>query len=178
MIDFKKIPREKGFYLAGFADGEGSFMVIARKRNDYRIPWKISVCFNISQKDRVILSQFKRYLQCGTLRMRKDGIWYYEVNNFRSIVENVIPFFEKFKFLSAKKKNDFRIFKQIVEIMKTNQHLTYDGIQKIIALRRKLNKDCKKERYSEEEILKNMEKENGILRDHTPGILGSEKDAA
>jgi len=112
MLNFKKIPREKGYYLAGFADGEGSFMVVVRKREDYKIPWKISVCFNVSQKDRVILSQFKRYLQCGTLRMREDGIWYYEVNNFRAIVENVIPFFEKYRFLSSKKKNDFRIFKQ------------------------------------------------------------------
>jgi len=60
MIDLKKIPREKGYYLAGFADGEGSFMVVVRKRDDYKIPWKISVCFNVSQKDRVILTLFIR----------------------------------------------------------------------------------------------------------------------
>lgn len=178
MIDFKKIPREKGFYLAGFADGEGSFMVIVRKRDDYKMGWKISVSFNVAQKDKVILSQFKRYLQCGTLRMREDGIWYYEVNNFRSIVENVIPFFEKFRFLSAKKKNDFRIFKKIVELIKNNEHLTPQGIQKILSLRAKLNKDCKKEKYKEEEVLERIEKEKGILRDHTSGILGSKENAA
>lgn len=160
MINFKKIPREKGYYLAGFADGEGSFMVVVRKREDYKLSWKISVCFNISQKDKVILTQFKRYLQCGTLRKRPDGVWYYEVDNLRAIVENVIPFFEKFRFLSAKKKNDFRIFKKIVEIIKNNEHLTPQGIQKILSLRSKLNKDCKKEKYTTDEILKNLEKEN------------------
>lgn len=161
MIDFKKIPREKGYYLAGFADGEGSFIVSVRKRKDYKIGWKISVCFNVSQKDRVILSQFKRYLQCGSLRMREDGVWYYEVNNFRSIVENVIPFFEKFGFLSSKKKNDFRVFKQIVELIKNNEHLTHNGIQKILSLRAKLNKNSKKEKYKKDEILKNIEKGKG-----------------
>ena len=140
MIDLKKVPIEKGYYLAGFADGQGSFIVSVQKRQDYKTGWKISVCFNVSQKDRVILSQFKRYLQCGSLRMREDGIWNYEVNNFRSIVENVIPFFEKFKFLSSKKKNDFRIFKQIVKLIKNNEHLTENGIQKILSLCTKLNK--------------------------------------
>jgi len=161
MIDLKKIPREKGYYLAGFVDGEGSFMVVVRKRDDYKIPWKISVCFNVSQKDRVILTLFKRYLQCGTLRMREDGIWYYEVNNLRAIVENVIPFFEKFRFLSSKKKNDFRVFKQIVKILENNEHLTEDGIKKILSLRKKLNKNCKKTKYGEEEIMKYMERKRG-----------------
>jgi hypothetical protein len=45
------VPIELGNYLAGFADGEGSFNVSFRKRNDYRLPWKISLCFNISQSE-------------------------------------------------------------------------------------------------------------------------------
>lgn len=60
--------RELGYYLAGFTDGEGSFNVVFRPRKDYKMPWKVSLCFNISQKDKVILSLFKRYLGCGTLR--------------------------------------------------------------------------------------------------------------
>ena len=88
-----------GYYLAGFADGEGSFNVSFRKRQDYKNPWKISLCFNISQKDKVILALYKRYLGCGTLRSRPDGVWYYEVNNFNAICEKVIPFFTRFNFL-------------------------------------------------------------------------------
>ena len=102
-----RVPAEIGYYLAGFSDGEGSFNVSFRPRPDYSIPWKVSLSFNVSQKDRVILALFKRHLGCGTLRSRPDGVWYFEVTNLMAIVENVIPFFERFPFLSAKKKRDF-----------------------------------------------------------------------
>ena len=104
MLKVDEIPNRIGYYLAGFTDEEGSFNVSFRKRKDYQMPWKISLCFNVSQRDKVILSLFKRHLKCGTLRNRDDGVWYYEVNNFNAIINHVIPFFKKFGFLSAKKK--------------------------------------------------------------------------
>jgi len=98
----EKIPDHIGYYLAGFTDGEGSFNLSFRKRNDYFMPWKVSLCFNISQRDKTVLLLFKQYLRCGTLRSRKDGVWYYEVNDFNAIMNNVIPFFDQFGFLSKK----------------------------------------------------------------------------
>src|SRR5437016_5426564 len=92
MLNVREIPPNIGHYLAGFTDGEGSFNVSFRPRDDYKAPWKISLCFNISQRDPVILALFKRHLGCGTMRQRHDGVWYYEVNNLTAIVENVIPF--------------------------------------------------------------------------------------
>ena len=153
MPDFKTVPHHIGYYLAGFADGEGSFNISFRPRPDYQIPWKVSACFNISQKDEVILALYKHHLKCGTMRARPDGIWYYEVNNLNAIVENVIPFFKQFGFLSAKKKNDFRIFQQIISMMKNDEHLTKDGIKKILQLRNQMN-DGGKRKYSDEEIIK------------------------
>ena len=139
MIRLEKIPPSIGCYLAGFADGEGSFNVSFRPRNDYAITWKVSACFNISQKDEVMLALCKRYLQCGTLRSRPDGVWYYEVNNMDALVENVIPFFRKFNFLSAKKKRDFSKFQQIVELIRCNEHLDEKGIRKILEIRKDMN---------------------------------------
>src|SRR5437588_2424054 len=107
MLNAREIPPNIGHYLAGFTDGEGSFNLSFRPRDDHKAPWKVSLCFNISQRDPVVLALFKRHLQCGTMRQRHDGVWYYEVNNLIPIVENVIPFFERFGFLSAKKKRDF-----------------------------------------------------------------------
>lgn len=158
-LDVKKIPLHIGYYFAGFTDGEGSFNVSFRRRSDYKTKWKISPCFNVSQRDKVILTLFKRYLKCGTLRQRKDGVWYYEVNNFNAIVENVIPFFEHFHFLSAKKKRDFSRFKKIVRLMQEDQHLTNEGIQKILAIREKMNDGgAKRRRYSGEMILTSISK--------------------
>lgn len=147
-----KVPMDIGYYLAGFTDGEGSFNVSFRPRPDYVVSWKVSLSFNVSQKDKVILTLFKRYLGCGTLRGRPDGVWYYEVTNLNAIVENVIPFFERFGFLSAKKKRDFAKFKQIVVLMKSKTHLTANGIREILEIRNDMN-DGGKRRYAHEEIL-------------------------
>ena len=150
----KQVSPQIGYYLASFADGEGSFNVSFRKRKDYSQPWKISLCFNVSQKDKVILALFKRHLKCGTMRSRDDGVWYYEVNNFTSIVENVIPFFRHFSFLSAKKKRDFSKFMQLAEIIKSHRHLTEEGVAEILKIRRDMNDgDVGKRKFSDEEIM-------------------------
>ena len=107
---------------------------------------------NVSQRDPVILSLFKRHLQCGTMRQRQDGLWYYEVNNLRPIVENVIPFFKKFRFLSAKKKRDFSKFECLAELFQRSRHLTRAGIEEILAIRRTMN-DGGNRRYSDDDIL-------------------------
>ena len=148
----QRVPEPIGYYLAGFTDGEGSFNLSFRPRNDYQAPWKISLCFNISQKDRVILALFKRYLGCGTIRGRPDGVWYYEVNNLKAIQETVIPFFRKYAFLSAKKKRDFSKFCQLAKLLGNNQHLDEEGIKQILEIRREMN-DGGKRKYSEQEIL-------------------------
>ena len=99
-------------------------MIVARKRPDYQAGWKISLCFNVAQRESYILSQFKKHLGCGTLRQRPDGVCYYEVNNFNAIIENVIPFFERFNFLSQNKKKQFAIFVKAAKIIQTREHLT------------------------------------------------------
>ena len=145
-----------GWYLAGFTDGEGSFNVSFRPREDYAMPWKVSLCFNVSQRDEVILSLFKRHLGCGTMRQRHDGVWYYEVNNLVPIIENVIPFFDRFGFLSAKKKRDFAKFKQLAYLMRDGLHLTREGMEEARRIRGEMN-DGGKRRYADREILERFE---------------------
>lgn len=152
-FDPNKTPTELGYYLAGFADGEGSFNVSFRKRKDYKQPWKISLCFNVSQRDKVILSLFKKHLECGTLRQRKDGVWYFEVNNLKAIQRNVIPFFRKYRFLSSKKKRDFSKFIELEKLISEGRHLTILGIKEILSIRNTMN-DGGKRKYSEQDILK------------------------
>ncbi len=155
-----QVPPDIGHYLAGFADGEGSFNVVFRPREDYRMPWKVSLCFNVSQRDKVILSLFKRHLGCGTIRQRQDGVWYYEVNNQRAILENVIPFFERFRFLSAKKKRDFAKFKKIARLIVEEQHLDQAGIRQILAIRAGMNDGgAGRRKYSDEDILSRFSSE-------------------
>ncbi len=169
MLKVRSVEPKVGWYLAGFTDGEGSFNVALRPRDDCQVPWKVSLCFNVSQRDRVILALFKKHLACGTMRQRKDGVWYYEVNNLTSIVENVIPFFNRFGFLSAKKKRDFSKFKQLAKLMQAGDHLTRTGIEQVLEIRRDMD-DGGKRRYTDEEILARIgaSEDSRIPRDHMP----------
>lgn len=146
------VPSHIGWYIAGFVDGDGSFNVSFRRRNDYRQPWKVSLCLNVSQKDRAILAWLKRHLGCGTIRYRSDGVWFYEVNNFNAICDTIIPFFEQFSFFSEKKKKEFSKFKQIAELVKHGAHRTAEGIRRILELRKDMNAGGKR-KYSDQEIM-------------------------
>lgn len=144
-----------GNYISGFTDGEGSFNVSLKKRKDYKNDWKLSPSFNISQKDRVILAFFKKELNCGTLRERKDGVVYYEVTNIEMLQKRIIPFFKKFNFLSANKKKNFYIFANIVDLIYKREHLNINGFRKILELRENLNLGIGRTRkYNIQDVIK------------------------
>jgi len=140
-----------GYYLSGFTDGEGSFNISTIRRKDYKNGWKISLSFNVSQKDDTIPKLFKNYLNCGKIRYRRDGICYFEVRKIKDIKEKVIPFFKHFPLLS-KKKNVFKIFCQTVKIIYDKNHLDKKGIKSILLLRDKIVVN-RKRKFSNELIL-------------------------
>lgn len=134
-----KIPLEWGNYLAGFTDGEGSFNVSLRKREDHLMKWQVVLTFNVSQKESYILAQLKKYLGCGRIQQRQDGLHMYVCSNPLSIQERIIPFFRKFILRSQQKKKNFSIFCQIAEKVFRKEHLTSQGLEEIIQLREGLN---------------------------------------
>ena len=161
----KNIPVDIGNYIAGFTDGEGSFNVSIKKRLDYKESWKLTASFNISQKDRVILAWIKHILGCGTLRERKDGVVYYEVTNISSLHDVIIPFFRVYGFRSAYKKNNFRIFSEIVSIMHAGEHNTTEGFRKVLELREKRNPGIRRKRkYTLLNVVKREESSETIRK--------------
>jgi hypothetical protein len=178
VLDVSQVPLDIGHYLAGFTDGEGSFNVSFRKRRDYAMPWKVSLCFNVSQRDQTVLNVFREQLKCGTMRTRADGVWYYEVNTFTAIVENVIPFFDRFGFLSAKKRRDFAKFKQIARLIQGGRHLSKEGIDEILAIRRDMNDGgAMRRKYSDDSIIELFEiRESSETARWAPEILNPADD--
>ncbi len=151
----KQIPIPIGHYLSGFADGEGSFNVSLRKRIDHNMGWQIVLTFNVAQRDKTVLALFKHHLGCGRLQERYDGVGYYVVTNYVSIEDRVIPFFDRFPFLSASKKKNFSIFRKISKLMAEGKHLTSDGMKEIVELRERLNEGKgRKRKYSIEDYQK------------------------
>ena len=155
-----KIPTEWGNYLVGFTDGEGSFNVSLRKREDHQMKWQVVLTFNVSQKESYILSQFKKYLGCGRIQQRQDGLHMYVCSNPLSIQERIIPFFRKFNFRSQQKKKKFSIFCQIAGKVFKKEHLTPEGLEEIIQLREELNEGKGRKRKYEYSDFQKSQKEN------------------
>ena len=149
----KKIPLEIGYYLAGFTDGEGSFDLSIRKGEGYRYGWQLGLSFNVSQRDETNLFLLKKHLGCGRLKTRTDGVHSFVVENFDSLKEKVIPFFEKFNFLSSRTKTNFSIFAKIVRLMDEKKHLQPEGLKEILELRERLNEGGgRKRKYNLEDV--------------------------
>ena len=161
----KQVPEKIGWYLAGFSDGEGSFNVSFRKKRDYRVEWQVVLTFNVSQRDITNLVLLKRHLRCGRLQHRKDGVHYFVVGNYRAITEKVIPFFQKFYFLSSSKKRNFSIFTKIAGLVSQQEHLNPEGLGRIVALRENLNLGRgRKRKYNQKDVMINHQR---FLRDYT-----------
>ena len=149
------IPSELGNYLAGFALGEASFMVVCRPRGDYSRRWKLSAAFNVSQTDRAPLDLFRETLACGTMRKAGNGGWYWEVNRLSDIQSRVVPFFRRFPLVGSK-AHDFELFAQAADLLEKNVMADSDYVQ-ILLFREQMNRGGKR-RYTMERI----------LRDYTP----------
>ena len=160
------IPEYIGWYLTGFADGEGSFIASLRKENGHRLGWQVQLAFNVAQRDVSNLVLFKHYIGCGRLQYRRDGVYYFITNDFRSIIDRIIPFFDHFPFFSDSRRKNFSLFKEIAILVDQRQHLEPEGPRKIILIREKLNEGRGRTRkYNASDIIINGKR---ILRDYTP----------
>jgi hypothetical protein len=95
----------------------------------------------------------KKYLQCGRLQNRADGVHYFVVGDYRSIANRVIPFVERFPFQSESKQRNFSLFKKISLLMAQGKHLEPDGFNEIVMIRERLNEGRgRKRKYEEKDV--------------------------
>ena len=126
-------------------------MVVARRRSDYTVKWKLSAAFNVSQKDRVPLDLFRETLGCGTIRKAGNDGWYWEVNSLSDIQTRIVPFFERFP-LIGKKAEDFDRFRAAARFL-SRKDLSCQDYAEVLALREGMNGGGKR-RYTMQRILR------------------------
>src|SRR5436309_11545051 len=84
-----RIPSDLGHYIAGFVDGEGSFNVPIRRERDRCMPWRASLCFNVSQIGTELPELLRSVFGAGTVRGRGDGVYYFEITKPTDLEERV-----------------------------------------------------------------------------------------
>jgi hypothetical protein len=146
-----RTPSDLGHYIAGFVDGEGSFNVPIRRGRGRRLPWRVSLSFNVSQLGPEAPQLLRQVFGVGTVRGRGDGVYYFEVTRPEELEARVFPFFERFP-LRGPKKRDLEIFIEITKLVRSDRHLSPAGIGLILQMRGPMNRGGKR-RYCDEEIL-------------------------
>ena len=149
---------EEASLLAGFAMGEGSFMIVCRPRGT---TWRISAAFNVSQNDPTPLEFMRQAIGCGTMRRAGAGGWYFEVNRLTDIRDIIIPFFDRFPLMGSKQQ-DFALFKEAVLILCKKNALEANDWARVVLLRHQMNGGGKR-RYTTERILRDYTPNDGIL---------------
>lgn len=166
------IADDVGHYLAGFADGEGSFNVsVIRRQSDYQNGWKIVASFNISQREDTIPKLFQQILHCGTIRYRKDGVCYFEVRTIADINESVRAFFARFPLRSDRQAFRLQVLLEVTALLQNREHLTPAGLQKVLELRELMTSN-RKRKYELGDVFQNPQR---LIRQTLTNQLGEDR---
>lgn len=126
-------------FLTGFTDAEGSFVLSITKSDNVKSGWVIKPRFSISlhKKDRFILEAIKNYLGVGEIYTQGIDSVQYRVFSIKDL-QLVIDHFDKYPLISQK-FGDYSLFKQAYLLLINKEHLTPEGLLKIIAIRASIN---------------------------------------
>ena len=79
----------------------------------------------------------------------------------------VIPFFERYS-LHTQKRQDFELFRQVVEMMNQEMHLSSDGFARIVELAYAMNANGSRRKVPREDILGTL-KSSETIRQRSAG---------
>lgn len=145
-------------YVTGLIDSEGCFHVAFQRRKDLPLGISIIPEFQISQDERSkkALEKVQLILGCGYIkpnhRHSNDKTLVYIVRDRIDLLTKVISFLEVSP-LQTEKRNDFQLFRQIVEAMNQGNHRIRQGVEKIIILAYKMNGGGKRRKISLSKLL-------------------------
>nr|YP_009543490.1 LAGLIDADG endonuclease [Coniothyrium glycines]AYU74380.1 LAGLIDADG endonuclease [Coniothyrium glycines] len=127
------------YWLIGFVEGEGSFMVIIQESKSKITTENIALRFVITQhsKDSLLLENISNYLGCGKCYFSRNEV-NLTVSTISDINDKIISLFNKYPLLGTKKE-DYLDFCKVAELMKSKDHLKKEGIENIKRIRINMN---------------------------------------
>ena len=144
-------------YVIGLTDVEGTFLISIRPKPRMKTGYSIELFFKITLhlRDRGLLEKLQTYFnKIGTItnvKSRKSGsggqYTTYWVGSIKYL-EIIINHFDKYP-LITQKWSDYQLFKQAFLLIKDKQHLTPEGLNKIVEIKSVLNKGLSDELKSD-----------------------------
>lgn len=130
-----------GEWLAGFTSGEGCFLVFVSKSSTHALGFRVQLVFQITQhsRDERLMKSLISYLGCGRLVTSSDGKVQFRVEKFSDNSEKIQEFFYNHK-IRGVKLEDFKDWCLLAKLMQGQEHLTQEGLDKIVKIKAGMNK--------------------------------------
>ena len=133
------------YYVTGFTDAEGCFLINIQKRSSLMLGYSISLSFKIKLhlKDKQLLERIFNFFNVGRIYIRKDGYIEYIVNSMKDM-EVIVNHFNNYP-LITQKLSDYKIFNLVFGLIKQKKHLKKKGFQEILSLKASFNNGLSEE---------------------------------
>jgi hemolysin-activating ACP:hemolysin acyltransferase len=115
--------------------------VVSFENHKEGLPVRTRCIFNLTQsKEEVeLFYEIQKFLGVGIVHKNRNNVTY-TVSSVKDIIEVIVPLFDSC-FLRGGKLVSYRIFKEVVLMMKDKKHLTLEGLIQIIDLAYFMNKE-------------------------------------
>ena len=127
------------WFLTGFSDAEGTFSVLVQHNENYVNKWRVKAIFAIGlhTKDLALLEEIKSFWGVGNIHKHGEHSLQYRVESIKDL-QVIIDHFDKYSLVTCK-SIDYEVFKKAYDIIKKQEHLTKEGLLKIVRLKSFLN---------------------------------------
>ena len=124
--------------FTGFVDGEGCFLIrILKNKNLKTLNIQLKFQIGLHVKDKALLEELKNYFGVGYIFKDRSQYIKYTVQSLKDLTI-IIYHFDRYP-LITQKFADYLLFKQAFNLMQLKEHLTKNGLQKIVAIKASLN---------------------------------------
>lgn len=127
------------WFITGLVDAEGTFTIPIDKNRppNWRVQAKFQIGLHVRDLD--ILLQIKSFFKdVGSIGRSKDMV-FYSVSSLKDLIAFIIPHFSNYSLLTQK-AIDFSFLKKIVNLMKNKDHLTSNGLIRIVNMKAAMNR--------------------------------------
>lgn len=129
------------YFVTGFCDAESSFQVLVIKNKNSRLGWSVRSFFTIGlhSRDLALLLQIKSFFGCGIIvKNDAQNEVSFRVNSLQDLTKIIVPHFLNYPLLTQKLA-DFKLFKQVTELIQNKANFTTEGLQEIINIKASMN---------------------------------------
>ena len=135
-------------YIVGLTDGEGCFYVNVRPPDKRYRGSKIGIethfYIKLREDDVSLLREIGNYFRCGAVYYQKEkrknhsACYRFGISSQKDIHEVLIPFFDKYRLRSEKRKN-YILFRKVAKLVKEGFHRNNEGLKEILFLKSQMN---------------------------------------